>query len=197
MELAETKNIPAGEQLQVGRDVLRISIPYIIENVSRTVFFITDQIMLGYIGGKSAERALAAMSIAGPVTYTYQNLLHSFAVVTTAITARAYGEGKQDKINRAVSTIFFITLITGLLAVLIGLFLLARLPQLLAPLDDPLIGDTASLYLSVVMSCFIFDIFEGNFASILRACSNARTPMIFGVVANIINAILNYLLIFG
>lgn len=185
------------ERRLTKKDIAKISVPFIIEYVSTTFLFIADQLMLGNLEGESAVESLAAMGIAGPISHLFTMVIFSLSLAVTAVVARAYGEQNQDKLDRSVSTIFYASMVESLVTLVIGIYAVSQIPYMFLQGDNYSIVEKGRLYTLICAVGYAFHVFEANFGAVLRSCSDARTPMVFGILSNALNIALNYALIFG
>lgn len=175
------------------RKFLALAIPVLIESFLNTMSFYVNSAMLGCVG----REAIATMGIVGPITYTALALVLSLGVGTVALVSRAVGSGDAKKMNEATSGALFVGFGIGFLLSVLGILFMSRAAFLFDVPNNPKIAQLASQYLFIDGFRLFFFTIEVVCAGIMRSFGNTRTPMIAGVIANILEAFLAYCLIFG
>lgn len=176
----------------MNRQILRLSIPNIVTNITVPLLGLVDLAMMGHLGNAVFIGAIALGS-------TVFNIIYSgFAFLrmgTSGFTAQAYGAKKNDEI----SLILYRSLSVGLL--LAGLLILFQYPiQWLAFR----LLDGSTEVTALAREYFFIRIFSAPATLALYALfgwflglQNARIPMILAIVINLINISLNFVFIFG
>jgi putative MATE family efflux protein len=119
----------------------------------------------------------------------------SFVVGTIAVVARSWGEGDRARAEKTVAVSLSMAAVLG--SVLGGLLALG------APFAVGLFGlpaqaaGAAITYLRVVASFFPFLFVAYTGVAVLRSSGDTRTPLLLAIVANVVNILGNYGLIFG
>jgi putative MATE family efflux protein len=146
--------------------------------------------MLAQLG----EAALAAVGLSGVLLWRLRSLSGVLQIGVTAVAARRWGEGDQQAAGIVLSHAAVLGLLIGSLALL------------LIPITQPIFqllnaeGDVlrfAAIYFQLVAISMPFRMASGNLTAVLRAAGDTRTPMLVTLAINLLNALLNYLLIFG
>ena len=176
----------------IGREVRRLAVPAILSSLLITLVLVVDRIMLGH----HRESSLAAMQIAGPVEWTTWSLFSAFQVGTLARVGRFVGRGDA---HRATLT----ARVSLGLAVAIGLGVAVSSPWILdlvvlgVPRASPEAVASARAYLAVTLACSPFVILAATATSVLQAAGDTRTPLLIGLVVNVVHIGLNRVLILG
>jgi len=173
-----------------SREMLKLAFPQIISFVSLSVMGVVDTLVIGQVGtGQQAGVGLGAGMFWGIMSFFTGTL----SGVTTFV-AQANGAGRTDELRRWV---------------MVGLVLVLPMTVLclsVIPLIDNLIvlfqtskevRPHVVTYLSVLLfeAPFMFIMFV--LVSYLRGLGDTVTPMIVTLVANVINAALDIVLVFG
>ena len=169
------------------KKLLLFSVPLILSSVLQLLFNTADVIVVGKFAGTNS---LSAVGSTGSLINLITNLFMGLSVGTNVIVARLFSAKKNEEIRQAVHTSIAISIIGGLFLTVVGLFLA---PEILKWMDTPADGilDLATLYVRVYF-CGITASLVYNFGSaILRAIGDTFRPLIFLIIAGIVNVVLN------
>ncbi len=169
---------------------LKLAYPVMLGMLGHTFVAFADNIMVGQLG--TAE--LAAVSLGNSFIFIAMSLGIGFSTAITPLTAEADAEGN---IARGRSTFKHgLILCTTLGVVLFILILLAK--PLMYMMDQPVeVVELALPYLDLVAFSLIPLIIFQALKQFSDGLSKTKFAMYATVVANIVNIVLNYLLIFG
>jgi putative MATE family efflux protein len=173
------------------RKILELAWPAILGNFMQTVVNIVDLIMVGRLGATS----VAAVGLGGQLLWFLNALMIAVSVGTTALVARFIGaEKKEDAEHVLVQSLMLVLVLASVLTVFWYAFAETALLLIGASAE---VADIGSTYIRIVFlsTPCIFLIFTSQGA--LRGAGDTKTPMMVGGVMNLMNAILNYVLIFG
>lgn len=180
---------------QLHKEILRtlifMSIPTIVEEILATLLQYVDTAMVGHLG----EQATAAVSVTGTVTWLVNSVPSSIGVGALALIAKAYGAKDYQLMKKLSQQVFLLMGVCGLVLGGICMLLSPYIPIWMgAELD---IRKDASTYFLIVSAPMLFRSANMILASAIRATKDTRTPMIVNLAANVLNAGLNYLFIYG
>ncbi|SNR70992.1 multidrug resistance protein, MATE family [Maribacter sedimenticola] len=169
---------------------IKLSVPVILGMLGHTFVQLADNIMVGQLG--TAE--LAAVSLGNSFVFIAMSLGIGFSTAITPLVAEADGaENKQDAKNALKHGLVLCTIL-GLS--LFGLILVAK-PLMYAMKQPEVVVELAMPYLDLVAFSLVPLIVFQAFKQFSEGLSQTKYPMYATIVANIINIVLNYLLIFG
>lgn len=182
----------------VARQILRLGTPLLFVQLTHYLHQIADSAMLGHYGTGSLE--LAAIGIAGLVTWILMTFLWPLSAGVQALASRRYGRQQEESdIDRAsTGAVLDNGLVVGVGAGLLalGVSLLAR-PVLGLLLHSESILELVMEYIVIIRFSLIpmgfFMIGQGFMGAINRT----RPVMYAGVLSNLLNIALNWVLIFG
>ena len=175
-------------------DVLRLSIPAVIEMLLYTMIWTIDTMMIGQYGG---DLAVSTVGISCEVIYTFSNILvaQSLSVGITSIVARRYG-AKEFNLADEYATIGFS--IGTIVSILTTLFIILFSKKLLVFAGaEPAIINLGQVYINIVCIGLPFNMLCSMLSAINRSYGNTKTPMIVSIVMLIVNLSLDAILIFG
>lgn len=170
--------------------LLGLGLPLIGSNMAQFAIGLTDTLMLGWYD----VTALAASTLANSLYFLLFLLGAGFAWAVTPIVAAAVAAGEQTQVRRVTRMGLWLAVIYGL-AVIIPLMWSERLFLLIG--QDPAVSALAQDYLRIAAWAMI----PALMVTVLRAFLSAlqMTAMILWATigAAVMNALLNYALIFG
>lgn len=175
----------------VKKKIIRLALPAIMENVLHTAVWMLDTAMVGRL---SAE-ALSAVGFGSQIAYTLVNIVAAIGIGTSALVARFIGAQEPEKANKVVAQSFTISVVISVLLTILNLSFAKTIFSLT-------ISDTQVIYLGVsyvrITSLgIVFLIPNMVMNAALRGAGNTRVPMLSALVANAINVVGDYVLIFG
>lgn len=142
-----------------------------------------------------SERALEALGFAVQVVFLLMTAMLGLMVGTIALVARAYGAKSMDRVNELLAQASQLTVVFGIAVGVLGAILAelilrglgasAEVAALGAEYLRPLMLGTPFFYLGLV------------YAGVLRGVGNTWLPFVCALLANIVNALLNYMLVLG
>ena len=169
---------------------LKLATPVMLGMLGHTFVSLVDNIMVGQLG--SAE--LAAVSLGNSFIFIAMSLGIGFSTAITPLVAEADSEYDFDKGKSSFKHGLF--LCTVLSVLLFALILLSK-PLMYLMKQPEEVVELARPYLDLVAFSLVPLIIFQAFKQFSDGMSMTKYPMYATILANIINVILNYLLIFG
>ncbi len=171
--------------------VIRLAWPVVVQQVSFSMVQLVDTALVGHLG----EDALAGVRLAGQLFWFSQAGLVAVGVGATAIVARTVGAGESHRASRVLQTAFVLALIWGLLMALMMWFLGNAWLGMMGAEPEARAAGTDYLQAVAFGLPFMSLMFAGNAAQ--QGAGDTRSPMVVGIVVNIVNVIVAYTLING
>jgi len=169
---------------------LKLASPVMLGMLGHTFVGFVDNIMVGQLG--AAE--LAAVSLGNSLIFIAMSLGIGFSTAITPLVAEADSEADFNKGKSVFKHGFFLCTVLGF--ILFGLILLCK--PLLYVLDQPEeVVVLAVPYLELVAFSLVPLITFQAFKQFSEGLSLTKYPMYAALLANILNIIINYVLIFG
>tara|TARA_R110002020_G_scaffold203146_1_gene406487 strand:+ start:3282 stop:4718 length:1437 start_codon:yes stop_codon:yes gene_type:complete len=169
---------------------LQLSFPVILGMLGHTFVAFADNIMVGQLG--TAE--LAAVSLGNSFVFIAMSLGIGFSTAITPLVAEADGAGNKGAGKSALKHGLVLCTFFGL--ALFSLILLVK--PLMYIMKQPLeVVELAMPYLDLVAFSLVPLIIFQAFKQFSDGLSQTKYPMYAAVLANAVNILLNYLLIFG
>jgi len=169
---------------------LKLAAPVMLGMLGHTFVGLIDNIMVGQLG--TAE--LAAVSLGNSFMFVAMSLGIGFSTAITPLVAEADGENNFNKGKSAFKHGLFLCTTLGIVLFL-GILVAKPLMYLMRQPDE--VVALAIPYLDLVAVSLVPLIIFQAFKQFSDGLSMTRYPMYATLVANIVNVILNYLLIFG
>lgn len=182
-----TNDLTAGKPL---RKIILFTIPIFIGNVFQQLYSMVDAIIVGQTINNDA---LAGVGATGAISFLIigfvQGLTAGFAVKTSQL----FGAKDEEGVRRSIAS--SILLGAGLTVVLTAVSVVTTMPLLkLMQTPDDIIGYSYD-YIVTIYWGLIATVFYNLGSSVLRAIGDSRTPLVFLVVAAVLNVGLDFLFI--
>ncbi|MBQ3504647.1 MAG: MATE family efflux transporter [Oscillospiraceae bacterium] len=178
--------------------VMKIAIPMIIQNGITNFVSLLDNIMVGQVG----TIPMSGVSVVNGLLFVFNLCVFGACSGAGIFTAQFHGSGDEEGIRH---TVRFKLLVCGALAAIgITVFLAFGSPLIRLYLQGE--GSAADAegvlhygldYLKVMLIGLIPFAICNAYAGTLRETGQTTVPMLGGIVAVLINLVLNYVLIFG
>ncbi|MBX3222374.1 MAG: MATE family efflux transporter [Labilithrix sp.] len=166
--------------------------PAIAHSLLQTLVFVVDRVMLGRHG----EASLAAMQIGGALEWSIWSVFAAFEVGTIARVGRHVGAGDSAGARRVAWLSLAMAACVGVALALATPLVLAALPLVTGSVSDAAMTE-ARAYLGVTIAASPLVFVAATSTATLQAGGDTRTPLVIGVVANVVHVGLNRVLILG
>ena len=170
--------------------ILTLAWPTMLEQLMQTAVQYIDTAMVGTIG----THATAAVGATTTVNWLINSTISALGVGFLAYIAQAYGAGDKKAASKAVSQAVLVTLIVGSFFTALTLSL-SRVIPVWMQVDEP-IQKLAGQYFFILYLPMLPRTATIIFGTALRAAGDTKTPMKVGILVNIVNVVLNFLLIY-
>lgn len=177
--------------IQTIKIIMSLAIPVIIENILQVFLGTTDT----YFAGKLNSNAIAGVGITNLIMNIYIAFFTAVGVGTTTIVSRNIGLNKIDKAADAVKQSIILTVIISLVIGCISYIFAKPILAVLGAKPEVLVYALPYFMAVAVPSVFLSLMLV--LSSALRGAGDTKTPMVVTTIANLINIVLNYILIFG
>ena len=170
--------------------ILALAWPTMLEETMLTAVQYIDTAMVGALG----TQATAAVGATSTVGWLIGGTLSAFGVGFLSRIAQACGAGDKKGLGKVSAQAVLTVLVTGMLATLLTQLVAPKVPVWMQV--DPAIREISSTYFSIIYLPMLFRTASTIFGTVLRAAGDTKTPMRAGLVSNIVNVVLNFLLIY-
>lgn len=170
--------------------IFMFALPILGGNVFQLFYNIADTMVVGHVLG---EVSLAAVGSTAAVYSLIISFANGMANGFSIIAARYFGSKDGDKLRQTFASSICLTIVIAILLTVIGqIFLMPMLERLNTPGE---IIHEAHSYISVILWFVIVTMFYNVLAGILRAVGNSKMPLLFLIIASIVNVILVYIFV--
>ena len=186
---SRTMNMSQGRPLKL---LTLFSVPLLIGNLFQQAYNLADSIIVGRFIGAGA---LAAVGATGSISFLFFSVCNGISSGGGIVTAQYFGAGDDDRVRRAIVNSAYIMFAASLL---MGGIAYAVTPLALRLMGTPgdILGDAVTYMRMTCLSVPLIAVY--NYASsMLRALGDSRTPLLFLVVACLLNVGMDLLFVRG
>lgn len=187
MKNQSTYDMTSGSPVKL---LLGFTIPLLIGNVFQQFYNMVDSIIVGqYVGAN----ALASVGAAGSINFLFFSLSQGLSVGIGIIVSQYYGAKDTVYLQKAIANSIWLLTVTSIITGGLGAILARPIMQLLNTPAE--IIDGSVIYMQVSCIGLIAVSAYNGISSILRALGDSKTPLLFLIVASILNVVLDLLFV--
>ncbi|MBQ7534070.1 MAG: MATE family efflux transporter [Stomatobaculum sp.] len=174
----------------VMKTLLRFSFPFMLSVLLQTLYSTTDTIVVGQVLG---SRGLSAVSTGSQLMTMAYMICIGYANAGQVLIAQAKGAENYEKLQKSISTLF---ILETLLSAAIGILCIVFCDLLLSAMHTPAEAwEQARLYILICSAGVIFTGLYNMFSAILRGMGDSKHPLLFVLIASVLNIILDILFV--
>ena len=168
-----------------------IALPIILQNLMQSTVNMLDTLMVGQLG--SVE--IAAVGLGNQIYMLLNMVLFGISSGGAIFIAQFWGKKENSGIWKMEGVMFSFSMVIALIFTFASVFF----PKFLIGLysKDFHVIEIGARYLRIVAFSFPFFAMSFAFSMALRSTEHVKLPMVTTMISLVLNAILNYLLIFG
>lgn len=170
--------------------VMALAWPTMLEQLMQTVVQYVDTAMVGQLG----TNATAAVGGTGTIAWLVNGTISALATGFLAYISQACGAGEPERAKRASAQAVLSVLFVGTFFTALTLSLSSYVPAWMN--IDREVQQLSAQYFFILYSPMLFRTASIIFGTVLRAAGDSKTPMLTGLLVNVVNIILNFLLIY-
>lgn len=170
-----------------GKLILQFTLPLLVGNLFQQFYSMADTII---VGRTIDVYALAAVGATGAISFLILGFVQGVTSGFSVITAQCVGASDERGIRRSVATSILLSVGVTVLFTFLSIYTARPLLELMQTPAD--IIDDAYRYIIVIYYGIVTSVFFNLFSSILRALGDSKTPLIFLIIACIINIVLDF-----
>lgn len=174
------------------RTVWGLAWPAVALNGLQTVNSLLDSYFIQHL----ESDALTAIGSATTTIFLLISLTMAIGVASTAMVARAYGEGDIEKCREANRKCLGFAIIATIALTLLAIPLIPFAADLLVPKETPHARELMISYLHIVTFVLAPSFIIQTLAGSLRGIGDTKSPMVISGLQILLHIALNYLLIF-
>ena len=173
------------------RLIFSMSLPTMFSMIIQAMYNIVDSVFVSSLG----QDALTALSLAYPLQLMTISVAVGTGVGINSFISRRLGEKNQELANNGAANGIFISIISWLVFLLVGIFLTVPFFKLFNP--TPGVMKYGVDYTSIILIFSVGVMVEIAIEKVLQATGNMIFPMIFQLIGAVTNIVLDPLFIFG
>lgn len=171
--------------------LLKIGIPVVFQNFIVIGLNLIDTIMIGKLG----EEQLAAIGASNQVYFIFSISLFGFLSGSAVYTTQYFGAGSRDGVRKMLGISLISSLVLAVLSLLIALIFAPEIISLFS--RDLNVIHFGTKYLRIACFSYLFCAFSMVFSYNSRAVQDLNGVTMINFFALCVNAVLNYILIYG
>ena len=170
--------------------LVQFTIPMLLGNLFQQFYNLADTIIVGQFGGPYGLPSIGAV---GSVNFLFFSLCLGMGAGVGIMISQNFGAGKDEYVKKIVGNAITITLVAGILMSVISV-VFAR--PILTVMDTPKeCMEDALLYMRIVCGATFLVAGYNMISSILRALGDSKHPVLFLIIASVVNILLDLLFI--
>lgn len=170
--------------------LISFALPLMLSGILQLMFNAVDIIVVGRFSG---SEALAAVGSTTALINVFTNLFIGISLGANVLAARFFAAGRREEMSETVHTSITLALISGIFMAFVGLIFSKVALELMGTPED-VIG-LSTLYMRIYFMGMPFFMLYNYGAAILRAVGDTKRPLYFLIIAGVINAGLNMVLV--
>lgn len=178
------KDLSKGNPLKV---ILQFALPLYIGQLFQLCYGVIDTRVVGSVLGEAALAAVGATTALSDLLIEFLNgVICGFGIVI----ATCFGAKEEKQMKKAIGG----TIVIGVLfTTIISVGCLLFLPQILGILNvAPELTQDATAYIQTIIAGLVITALYNIGAVVLRSIGDSFTPLIFLVISNVLNVVLDY-----
>jgi putative MATE family efflux protein len=182
-----TKNLTVGSPALL---ILSFTVPLLIGNIFQQFYSMADTFIVGRTIGVAA---LAAVGCTGSISFLILGFVMGFTSGTSILTAQRFGAGDEGGVRRSFAVSIVLSILMAVVLTAVSVVFTGPVLKLLRTPAE--IFDDAYGYIIILFWGSAAAVLFNLLSNVMRAVGDSRTPLVFLVVACIINIILDYVFI--
>jgi len=173
------------------KKLLILALPMAAQNLVQTMLNLVDTLMIGQLGATS----IAAVALSNQIFFLIMLLLFGISSGSAVFTAQFWGKKDIEGIHRSLGMALGLGLGGAALFTLAAQLFTAQILGIFS--RDPAVIAAGVPYLRIASLSYMFTACTIIYQGVLRSTGVVKVPLAFSVSALSLNALFNYILIFG
>lgn len=170
----------------VGKSLILFSLPFMLSTILQQLYAMTDTIVVGQFLGKEG---LSAVSNGSQLMTMIYALVIGFANGGQVLIAQAKGAKNRETLQKLIESLFILIVIFSLVLTAVCIVFSRQLLNMMQTPEEAY--DQARLYIIICGIGIIFTGLYNMFSAVLRGLGDSRHPLIFVLIATILNIFLD------
>lgn len=172
------------------KKILLFSLPILLGNIFQQIYSLSDTLVVGRFLGKEA---LAAVGSSSAIIVLINSIIIGLTMGASVLFAEYFASKANEKLAKSITTAsIFIAGFALFLSLVLIIFIDPLLFVFQVPIEAYLF---AKRYLYIVLSGLLFLSLYNIAAAILRAKGDSKTPLIFLIIASLINVAFDFIFV--
>ena len=174
----------------VLRQLIAFGIPVLLANLLQACYSVVDMFVVGhYIGSVG----VSAVSIGGQIINIISSFCIGFCTGGQIVVAQFYGAKDRKSVQHTTGALFTMCIVLAVLLPCIGVPLCNNI---LGIMNTPADCFTETRqYVIICLVCLVFILGYHGISSVLRGMGDSKMPLVFIMVATVLNVILDFVLV--
>ena len=170
--------------------IILFTMPILLTGILQLLFNAVDMVVVGRFCGSSS---LAAVGSTGPITNLVVCLFLGLSVSSGIMISHAVGAKQKKEIDRVLHTSTLSSFLIGAVLGVIGFIITPFLLKITNTPDD--IIEKSTIYMRIVFVGMPVNMLFNFCASMLRSTGDSIRPLIYLVIAGLVNVVMNVILV--
>lgn len=170
------------------KKLLLFTVPLILSSILQLLFNAADVVVVGRFA-QQGDLCLAAVGSTGSLTSLIVNMFVGLSVGTNVVVARAWGSGDHKAMEESVHTSMLVSVVSGVILAVVGVIGARVFLEWMNTPEEVI--DLSSLYLRIYFAGMPANMIYNFGSAILRSVGDTRRPLIYLIIAGVLNVILN------
>jgi putative MATE family efflux protein len=172
------------------KKIILFMLPVLIGNIFQQMYSLADTVIVGRTMGADA---LAAVGSTNSIHFIIFSFMSGLSSGVTILTSQYIGAGDMKSAKKSVAVVYIIGVIIAATCTILGM---AFLKSLFVILNIPeRLYEDAYIYQFICIAGFAGILLYNMVSSLLRAIGDSLTPLVFLIIASVVNIGLDFLLI--
>lgn len=172
------------------RKIIVFAIPLLASGILQQSFNAVD---VGIVGRFATSKAMAAVGSNGALISIMVSLFLGISIGANIVIANYIGQRNAEGIKRAISTVTFVALASGIILLFIGEIFAKPILVLMSVPDDVI--DLATVYLKVYFCGMPFMMIYNFASAIMRSMGDTKRPFYSLAIASFLNIVLDLIFV--
>ncbi|MBH1940679.1 MATE family efflux transporter [Mobilitalea sibirica] len=174
--------------------ILKFSVPMLIGNIFQQLYNMVDSIVVGKFVGSDA---LAAVGSTMSILFLIFGLTFGLSAGISIVISQYFGAKDYENVKKSFATATYIVIGASAIMGVTG-FLLTRTFLELLNTPDTIINES-EIYMKIAFAGILGIACYNGMAAVLRALGDSITPLVFLIIASILNVLLDllFVVVFG
>lgn len=175
-----------------ARLIIKFSIPMLVGNLFQQFYNMVDSIVVGKFVDSSA---LAAVGATGSLVFLIIGLCFGLSAGISIVISQYFGAKDYDNVRKGFATATYVVLGAAIILGIVGFCFSRPLLELLNTPES--IIDQSDIYMKITFAGILGTACYNGMSAVLRALGDSVTPLIFLIVASVLNVVLDLLFVIG